>query len=184
MNPRLLDKKIGGLILVGVAALGLLYFLVIKPQQRELRRIKVEVKEKEALYAKLGVLSRLIDELREEKAVISQTMDRFLKAREIGEMGLVVPDSLMKIFRESKVKVNSISPVPERTEGDLLISSWNVSISTSYNELGHFISRLERSADFNRVDTLSISPGGTSSEYQVQLVVSRISLLKREQEEK
>ena len=55
MNPGLLDKKIGGLILVGVATLSLLYFLVIKPQQTELRRIKVEIQEKEALYAKLGL---------------------------------------------------------------------------------------------------------------------------------
>jgi len=184
MNPKLLDKKIGVLIVVGVAALSLLYFLVIRPQQAELRRIKAEIQEKEALYAKLGALSRLIDELREKKAVISQTMDRFLKMREIGEMGLVVPESLMKIFRESKVKVISISPVPEKAEEDLLISSWNISIVAGYHQLGHFISSLERSADFNRVDRLNISPGGKPSEYQVQLVISRISLLKKEPEEK
>ena len=159
MNPKLLDKKIGGLILVGVAVLSLLYFLVIRPQQAELRRIKVELQEKQALYAKLGVLSRLIDELREKKVAIGETMDRFLKMREMGEMGLVVPESLMKIFRESKVKVISISPVPEKIEGDLLISSWNISISGGYHQLGHFISSLERSDDFNRVDRLSISPG-------------------------
>ena len=182
MNLRLLDKKIGVLILVGVAVLSLLYFLVIKPQQAELRRIKVELREKEALYAKLGALSRLIDELREKKAVIGETMDRFLKMRERGEMGLVVPESLMEIFRESKVKVISISPVPEKVEGDLLISSWNISIVTSYNQLGHFISSLERSDEFSRVDRLTISPGGKASEYRVQLVISRISLLKKEPE--
>jgi len=184
MNPRLLDKKIGGLILVGVATLSLLYFLVIRPQQAELRRIKVEIQEKEALYAKLGAFSRLIDELREKKVAIGETMDRFLKMREMGEMGLVVPESLMKIFRESKVKVISISPVPEKVEEDLLISSWNMSIVAGYHQLGHFISSLERSDDFSRVDRLNISPGGKPSEYRVQLVISRISLLKSEQEKK
>lgn len=184
MNLRLLDKKIGGLILVGVAILSLLYFLVIKPQQAELGRIKVELQEKEALYAKLGALSRLIDELREKKAAISETMERFIKARERGEMGLVVPESLMQIFRESKVKVISISPVPEKVEGDLLISSWNISVVAGYHQLGHFIGSLERSDDFNRVDRLTISPGERPSEYRVQLVISRINLLKREQEEK
>jgi len=184
MNPRLLDKKIGVLILVGVASLSLLYFLVIKPQQAELRRIKVELQEKEALYAKLGALSRLIDELREKKVDIGETMERFLKAREKGEMGLVVPESLMEIFRESKVKVISISPVPERAEGDLLISSWNISIVADYHQVGHFISSLERSDDFSRVDRLTISPGGGPSEYRVQLVISRISLLKKEPEKK
>jgi len=182
MNYRLLDKKIWWLILVEVATLSLLYFLVIRPQQTELRRIKVEVQEKEALYAKLGVLSRLIDELWEKKAAIGETMDRFLEVRERGEIGLVVPASLMEIFRESKIKVISIRPVPDKVEGDLLISSWDLSILAGYHELGHFISSLERSADFNRIDSLAISSEGTSSEHRVQLVISRISLLKSEQE--
>jgi Tfp pilus assembly protein PilO len=181
MNHKLLNKKIWLFILVEVAGLSLLYFLVIRPQRIELRRIKVELQEKEALYAKLGVLSRLIDELREEKAAISQTMDRFLKAREKGEMGLVVPASLMDIFRESEVEVISIRPVPEKVEGDLLISSWGISILAGYHQLGHFISRLERSADFNQIDSLTISSEGSSPEHRVQLVISRISLLKREQ---
>ena len=184
MNHKLLDKKIWWLIVVEVAILSLVYFLVIRPQQIELRRIKVEVQEKEALYARLAALSRLIDELREKKAAIGETMDRFLKMREMGEMGLVVPESLMKIFRESKVKVISISPVPERVEGDLLISSWNITVVAGYHQLGHFISSLERSADFDRLDSLTISPGGSPSEYRTQLVISRISLLKKEPEEK
>ena len=182
MNSRLLNKKIWILIVVEVATLSLVYFLVIRAQQIQLRRIRVEVQEKEALYAKMGVLSRLIDELREEKAAISQTMERFLKTRERREMGLVVPASLMDIFRESKVKMISIRPVPEKVEGDLLISSWNISILAGYHELGHFISRLERSADFNRIESLTVSSEGESSEHRAQLVISRISLLKSEEE--
>lgn len=182
MKSNLWDKKIGILIGVGVATLGLLYFLVIRPQEIELHSLKVEVKEKEALYTKLGVLSQLIGELREKKASIAQTMDRFLKAREKGEMGLVVPASLLEIFQKSKVKMISIRPVPEKVEGDLLISSWNISVVAPYHELGRFISRLERSADFNRIDSLTISSQGTSSEHRAQLVASRISLLKKEGE--
>ena len=182
MNSRLLNKKIWILIVVEVATLSLVYFLVIRTQQIQLRRIRVEVQEKEALYAKMDVLSRLIDELREEKAAISQTMERFLKTRERREMGLVVPASLMDIFRESKVKMISIRPVPEKVEGDLLISSWNISILAGYHELGHFISKLERSADFNRIESLTVSSEGESSEHRAQLVISRISLLKSEEE--
>jgi len=182
MNSRLLNKKIWILIVVEVATLSLVYFLVIRTQQIQLRRIRVEVQEKEALYAKMGVLSRLIDELREEKAAIGETMERFLKTRERREMGLVVPASLMDIFRESKVKMISIRPVPEKVEGDLLISSWNISILAGYHELGHFISKLERSADFNRIESLTVSSEGESSEHRAQLVISRISLLKSEEQ--
>ena len=182
MNSRLLNKKIWILIVVEVATLSLVYFLVIRAQQIQLRRIRVEVQEKEALYTKMGVLSRLIDELREEKAAIGETIERFLKTRERREMGLVVPASLMDIFRESKVKMISIRPVPEKVEGDLLISSWNISILAGYHELGHFISKLERSADFNRIESLTVSSEGESSEHRAQLVISRISLLKSEEE--
>ncbi len=182
MNHKLFDKKIWLLIVVEAVTLSLVYFLVMRPQQMELRSIKVEMQEEKALYVKLAALSRLIDELREEKAAIGETMDRFLKARERGEMGLVVPASLMDIFRESKVEVISIKPVPEKIEGDLLISSWDIGIVASYHELGHFISRLERSADFNRIDSLDISSEGTSSEHRARFVISRISLLKSGQE--
>ena len=182
MSERLWNKKIWILIVVETAILSSLYFLVMRPQQIEVRRIGAEVQEKEALYAKLGVLSRLIDELREEKAAMGETIDRVLKVREKGEMGLVVPTSLMDIFRESKVKVISIRPVPEKVEGDLLISSWDITIVAGYHEMGRFISRLERSADFNRIETLNISSEGSSSEHRAQLVISRISLLKRDEE--
>jgi Tfp pilus assembly protein PilO len=182
MNTRFIDKKIWLLILVEVASLSLLYFLIIRPQQSELKKTKVEVQEKEVLYVKLSVLSRLIDELREEKAAIGQSIDHFLKVRERGEMGLVVPTSLTDIFRESMVEVISIKPIPEKVEGTLLISSWDISILADYHQLGHFISRLERSADFNRIDSLTISSQGSLSEYRAQLVISRISLLKKEQD--
>jgi len=182
MSERLWDRKVWLLVLVEALTISLLYFLVMRPQQIEVRRIKAEVQENEALYARLGVLSRLIDELREEKATISETMGRFIKAREKGQMGLVVPASLMGIFRESKVKVISIRPVPERIEGDLLISSWDISIVAGYHEMGRFVSRLERSGDFDRIETLNISSEESSFEHRAQLVISRISLLKRDEE--
>ena len=182
MNTRLMNKKIWFFIGVEVAILSLFYFLIIRPQQIELKGIEVELREKETLYVKLSVLSRLIDELRQEKAAIGQSIDHFLKVRERGERGLVVPASLTDIFRQSKVEVISIRPVPEKVEGALLISSWDISILADYHQLGHFISRLERSVDFNRIDSLTISSQGGSAEYRAQLVISRISLLKKEQD--
>ncbi len=182
MNTRFIDKKIWFLLLVEVSILSLFYFLIIRPQRVELREIKVEVQEEEAFYVKLSVLSRLIDELRQEKAAIGQSIDHFLKVRERDEMGLVVPASLTDIFRESMVEVISIKPIPEKVEGALLMSSWDISILADYTELGHFISRLERSADFNRIDSLTISSQENSPEYRAQLVISRISLLKKEQD--
>jgi len=180
MSSRLLDRRMWVLVGVGVVVLGLLYFLVIRSQQSELEEIRIEVEEKEAEYVKMSVLSRVIDELQEKKAAISQVVDRFLKTREKEEETLVVPASLMQILRDSKVKMLSISPIGEKAEGELLISSWNISVTSGYHQLGDFVSRLERSIDFNRIDNLNISSSAGSSEYKVQLIVSRISLLKKE----
>lgn len=180
MSSRLLDRRMWVLVGVGVVVLGFLYFLVIRSQQSELEEIRIEVEKKEAEYVKMSVLSRVIDELKEKKVAISQVVDRFLKTREKGEETLVVPASLMQILRDSKVKMLSISPIAEKVEGELLISSWNISVVAGYHQLGDFVSRLERSTDFNHMENLNISSSAGSSEYQVRLTVSRISLLKKE----
>lgn len=175
MKTRLLNKKILSLILIGGASLALVYFLIIRPQQLEWRRIKVELEEKEALYSEYGTLSLLIDHLQEEKAALSQTINRFLETKE-EEISLVIPPTLMDIFKGSKVEVTSITPVPRTTKGNLVVSSWKISVVADYHELGQFISTLERSMDFNRIDSLSIFSGETSAKHKAQLTVSRISL--------
>lgn len=179
MKTRLFDKKILSLILMGGTSLALVYFFVIRPQQTDLRKIKLELEEKEALHTEYGTLSLLIDHLQEEKAALSQTINRFLGTKEEKETGLVIPPTLMDIFKGSKVEVTSITPVPRTTKGNLLVSSWKISVVADYHELGQFISTLERSMDFNRIDSLSISSGGTSAKHKAQLTVSRISLKKQ-----
>ena len=176
MKTRLLDKKIFFLILSGGASLTLLYFFIMRPQQIELRKTRLELEEKEALYLEYSTLSQLIDELGEKKAAISQTTNRFLETREEKETDLVIPAALMDIFKKSKVEVTSITRLPRTTKGNLLVSSWKISVVGGYHELGQFISTIERSTDFNRVDNLTISSGGSSGKYKAQMTVSRISL--------
>lgn len=176
MKTGLLNIKILFLILIGGVSLALVYFFIIRPQQTNLRKIRLELEEKEALYSEYGTLSELVNHLQEEKAAISQTINRFLETKEEKETGLVIPATLMDIFKGSKVEVTSITPVPRTTKGNLLVSSWKISVVASYHELSQFISTLERSVDFNRVDSLTISSGGSSAKHKAQLTVSRISL--------
>ena len=176
MKTGLLDKKILLLILMGGASLVLLYFFLIRPQQVELRKIQVELEEKEALYREYRALSELIDQLREEKATVSQTINGFLETGEEKETDLVIPAALMDIFKKSEVEVTSITRLPRTTKGNLVVSSWRISVVVGYHELGQFISTIERSKEFNRVDNLTISSGGSSAKHKAQLTVSRISL--------
>jgi len=176
MKTRLLNKKILPLILIGGASLALVYFFIIRPQQTDLKKIKLELEEKEAFCSEYGTLSELVNHLQEEKAVISQSINRFLETKEEKETGLVIPATLMDIFKGSKVEVTSITPVPGTTKGNLLVSSWRINVVADYHELGQFVSTLERSMDFNRIDSLSISSGETSAKHKAHLTVTRISL--------
>jgi len=175
MKTRLLDKKILSLIPIGGASLALLFFFVMRPQQIELGKIKLELEKKEALYREYSTLSELIDQLRGEKAALSQTINRFLETRE-EEISLVIPAALIDIFKKSKVGVTSITRLPQTTKGNLRVSSWKISVVAGYHELSQFISTIERSMDFNCVDSLTISSGGSSGKYKAQMTVSRISL--------
>jgi len=157
----------------------LLYFLTIRPQQVELRKIKLELEKKEALYREYSTLSQLIDQLQEEKAALSRTINRFLETKE-EEISLVIPASLMDIFKKSKVEVTSITPVPPITKENLLVSSWKITVMAGYHELSQFISTIERSMDFNRVDSLTISSGESSAKHKAQLTVSRIGLKQKQ----
>jgi len=179
MKTILMDKRIFFLILIGGASLALLYFLIIRPQHLEWRKIKVELEKKEALYREYSTLSQLIDQLQEEKAALSQTINRFLETKE-EEISLVIPASLMDIFKKSKVEVTSITPVPPITKENLVVSSWKISVVAGYHELSQFISTIERSMDFNRVDSLTISSGVSSAKHKAQLTVSRISLKQKQ----
>lgn len=176
MKTRLLNKKILSLILIGGAGLALVYFFIIRPQQSDLRKIKLELEEKEALYSEYGTLSELINHLQEEKTALSQIINRFLETKEEKETDLVIPATLMDIFKGSKVEVTSIAPLAQTTTGNLLVSSWKISVVADYHELSQFISTLERSMDFNRIDSLTISSEGSSAKHKAQLTVSRISL--------
>jgi len=176
MKTRLLDKKIFFLILIGGASLALLYFFIIRSQQIELRKIKLDLEKKEALYSEYSTLSELVNHLQEEKAALSQTINRFLETKGEKEIGLVIPVTLMDIFKKSKVEVTSITPLPPTTKENLLVSSWKISVVAGYHELSQFISTIERSMDFNRLDNLTISSGESSAKHKVQLTVSRISL--------
>jgi len=179
MKTILMDKRIFFLILIGGASLALLYFLTIRPQQVELRKIKLELEKKEALYREYSTLSQLIDQLQEEKAALSRTINRFLETKE-EEISLVIPASLMDIFKKSKVEVTSITPVPPITKENLLVSSWKITVMAGYHELSQFISTIERSMDFNRVDSLTISSGESSAKHKAQLTVSRIGLKQKQ----
>lgn len=177
MSSKLLDKKIWFLILAGGISLVLLYFLAVRTQESELRRIKLTLEEKKAFRSELEAFSCLIGELEEEKTTISETLSHFLAREKEEKIDLVVPATLMEIAKASEVDVVSIRPSSEERGENLLISFWDTSLQGSYDQLGEFISRVESSEEFYRIETLTISSERNLLQYKARLTVSTIGLL-------
>lgn len=173
----MLDKKILLLIIIGGASLALLFFAVIRPQQIELREVRLELGEREVFCSEYEDLPRMVKYLQEEKTAINQAINCFLGVEEKKETNLVVPSSLVDIFKKSKVELTSITPFSQTVEGSLLISSWKIDVSLAdYHELSHLVSTIERSVGSNRIDSLVISSKEDSGKYKVRLTVSKIIL--------
>ena len=177
MSSKLLDRKIWFLILAGGISLVLLYFLAVRTQEVELRKIKLTLEQKKAFCSELEAFSSLISELEEEKALISETFSHFLAREKEEKIDLVVPATLMEIARVSEVDVVSIRPSSEERKENLLISFWDTSLRGSYDQLGEFISKVESSREFYRIETLTISSERNLSQYEMRLTVSIIGLL-------
>lgn len=177
MSSKLLDRKIWFLILAGGISLVLLYFLAVRTQESELRRIKLTLEEKKAFRSELEAFSSLISELKEKKALISESLSRFLTKEKEEKIDLVVPATLMEIAKVSEVDVVSIRPSSEERGENLLISFWDTSLQGSYDQLGKFISRVESSREFYRIETLTISSERNLFQCKARLTVSTIGLL-------
>ena len=177
MNSKLLDRKIWFLILAGGISLVLLYFLAVRTQEVELRKMKLTLEQKRAFRSELEAFSCLISELEGEKTTISEGLSYFLAREKEEKIDLVVPATLMEIAKVSEVDVVSIMPSSEERGENLLISFWDMSLRGSYDQLGEFISKVESSREFYRIETLTISSERNLSQYEIRLTVSTIGLL-------
>ena len=177
MNSKLLDRKIWFLILAGGISLVLLYFLAVRTQEVELRKIKLTLEQKRVFRSELEAFSCLISELEGEKTTISEGLSYFLTREKEEKIDLVVPATLMEIAKVSEVDVVSIMPSSEERKENLLISFWDMSLRGSYDQLGEFISKVESSREFYRIETLTISSERNLSQYEIRLTVSTIGLL-------
>lgn len=177
MRGKLLDRKIWFLILAGGISLVLLYFLAVRTQEVELRKIKLTLEQKKAFHSELKAFSSLISELEEEKTTISEGLSYFLTREKEEKIDLVVPATLMEIAKASEVDVVSIRPSSEERGENLLISFWDMSLRGSYDQLDEFISKVESSREFYRIETLTISSERNSPQYKARLTVSTLNLL-------
>ncbi len=172
----MLDKKFLLLIIIGGASLVLFSFSIIRPQQMQLKKVQLELEKKEAFCSEYETLPQVLNYLQEEKAALNQAINCFLGVEEKEETNLVIPNSLIDIFKKSKVELVSITPLSQAVKGNLLISSWKIDVLADYHELSYLVSTIERSAGFNRIDSLTISSEENSGKYKALLTVSKIVL--------
>lgn len=176
MNKKLsLDRFTKNLIkdiatLCGVLfAVVLLYVLLFRPHakkadslQQQLSRAQLKIKQYESF---LEFSSKLTHQKDMAQALFSR-YDVTIRANGGYEQGFV--DDIGRLFRESDIRVESITPISVESK-----PAWTIMFNASYQKLDNFLLNVER---FYRVEALNMERGGQSSGHKVSVTLSSLGM--------
>lgn len=166
MKKTLSKNMIVNLVLVVLILVAV--FAVYKYQMKKYQGLQIQKDYETEKNSVIEVISRL------EKKLTSYK--RLLFKKEIGSL----VNNINEVARNSGVRVNSVSPMPEeQTEYyTKFVVNLNVAVG-SYHSLGNFISTLEKSPEIFSADTVSITSqrvtGTEGSNLDVNLIISTLT---------
>ena len=157
------SSMVSGLIVLALTGY-LSYGIYVQHQQR-LRAIQEELQvqqETEALREKLASSIQELERLR--KRLPPEPEPEWL----VGQVA--------KLAEQTGIKLTSIVPENPRQFDEFTHLSVSLQFTTSYHQLGAFISTLESSPSFVRVDQLDLSRGQQEDTASVRVAVSTVYL--------
>lgn len=158
------DKKIVSYMVLGIAIFLIDVFLVIRPLTESISKINPKIKKISSDMRALKDDQKNIEQLKKSLEAIrkkSRDLDKCI----IQEDELIsVIEAISKIGREQNLKINQISPVEEAkpkkigtfSKGDIYPIMINMTVSSSYHNLGKFINRIENLDEFLKVVSLEV----------------------------
>lgn len=167
LNINKLLKRTDIAVAVIIVTLGVVISVSLyNMRMRKITTLKNNIKEEKEKNDLLVVLNKL------EGSLNAYRMR--LKKKDAS----VLINKITDLSRQSNIRINSLTPV-QTQERDIFVKvPISVSLEGTYHQLGNFISALENSADFLRVESLSISVSGRTSEdtERIGLVLNSIYL--------
>lgn len=141
MKPTLLS----GIIVLALAGqLG--YHTVYLPYQHKVRELQEQVAKQRQTHELQAQLAKSLEELEQLRKVLPAQPDTEWLVRAVGELA-----------EEAGLQLTSIVPQSPQAVQEFTRLSVNLQLVTSYHQLGKFISLLERSKSFLKIDGLDIA---------------------------
>ena len=141
MKPTLLS---GIIVLVLAGHLG--YHTVYLPYQHKVRELQEQFAKQRQTHELQAKLAKSFEALEQLRTVLAAQPDTEWLVRAVGELA-----------EEAGLQLTSIVPQSPKILQEFTRLSVNLQLVTSYHQLGKFISLLERSKSFLKVDDLDIA---------------------------
>lgn len=127
------------------------YNFIYKPGTKKDSQIRLEISTQEEV-------NRLLSEIQQFQQKVQSLHER--QAAEHNTDWLLT--NITKIAKECEVKISSIQPKSSIPRDRYVIIICQASAESTYHRLGEFISRLESSKEFIKVDSLNLKPARVS----------------------
>ncbi|MBI3324218.1 MAG: type 4a pilus biogenesis protein PilO [Candidatus Omnitrophica bacterium] len=146
---------------------------VHEPAQARLSQVNRDFRSEQQTQELRLQVAKLLDEVEQFRRRLSPEPE---SSWLVGQVG--------KLAEQAKIELTSIAPQPSKAIQEFTRLAVLIQFSTSYHELGNFLSMIESSPAFIRVEELSMANdyhsvatgGGSSEEYQpnVKLMLSTL----------
>lgn len=135
---------------------------------------KKQLKEIEVLGEKIELETKKNQAL--ESIIHSETRINTYKNLLAKKDTSLIINTISNIARESRIKIVSIRPMPERKYEDYIKVPFSLILSASeYHAVGRFISKLESSQDVYTVESMEIKSEPLTKELAVDLTINSIT---------
>lgn len=136
-----------GLGILLVAAI-LAQKVVYSPKAKKIERLRSQIREEEEKNRLLGEIDQ-----------IDQTLHSYQKKTPSGREVSWVLDKVTKIAKDMELSIISLEPQPPDDRGAYVRLPLKLEVECGYHELGRFLSQIESSEEFLRIESLQVKTG-------------------------
>jgi len=155
---------VSGVIVLALAGYFGYYNGIYLPNQKRLRKLQEQLTQQQQTQELRAQLAQSLEQVEQFRKRLPPEPETAWLVREVG-----------KLAEDTGLQLTSIIPQTPRQLSELTHLAVAIEFVTSYHTLGEFISRLESSKAFLRVDELGVARGADETKpAQVRLIISTL----------
>ena len=161
MNADALFKRRDLMVFVILLCLGVVIGAnFYSAQMRELSKIKTSISEEKKKNELIPKINKALN-----------TLDAYKKRLQKKDASFFM-NKVAGFGQESNIRINSLTPGSAQERDTFVKQPLALSAEATYHQLGKFISKIENSPEFLRVERMSVSTAGRSGEETEKIVLT------------